>query len=467
MTHQMKKYSVNIVLVVGSDYSPGHQCEVEAVTRLRYLPSRRSVWEGRCCGKAVLLKVYDAHTKQQRDVNAEWQQANRLYSAGLGVATPLFLASTDAGEILVVYEFIENGQILGKYILDADAEGRENAFRQLIRIHAMQHEHGCYQSDDHLGNYLWSNGKLWILDAGSFVFSKAPLNTAARVDNMSCLSANIPLTFRSLYDEILVNEYSHELPMIDQLIPVKIRRRVLHYYKKTRRACSDFECFNSSGKKWIACSAIDSQLRQMLLSDPDQFFGHGADMVKDGRTCSVVDVEVNGKSYILKRYNQKSLIYRMTHCFITPRALVSWSNGHILKLFGVATPKPIACLLLKSGLLLSKGYLVMEKITGKPLDQLSHDVIKDSCNSIPSQFVSLCDQLDAMKAVHGDMKASNFIFDDTGVLQLIDLDSLVFHRSMNYYNQEQAKDLSRFMRNWANFPELVKLFRDRIELIGE
>jgi len=117
--------------------------------------------------------------------------------------------------------------------------------------------------------------------------------------------------------------------------------------------------------------------------------------------------------------------------------------------------------------LFSKGYLLMEKIPGVSLHKVDRADVADSRNDIPGQFVMLRHELDAIKAVHGDMKASNFILDDSGGLQLIDLDSLVFHVPNQHYEREKAKDLARFLRNWQDCPELLELFRSELAAISE
>ena len=464
---QQKQYRLVIQAVASSAYAEGDRLEIEAVECLRHLPGRRSVWRALCQGQTLLLKVYDIHAKQGRDADREWQHSTRLYQDGLAVAAPLFMASSDDGLMAVAYEFIAKGRDLAEHLGNADESERNDALRQLIQLHVLQHELGCFQSDDHLGNYLWSQGRLWMLDVGSCVFDSAPLGEAERIRNMAMLAANIPLPLRAAYDERLVDEYAVELPGLGQAISGAIRKRIKKYFKKTRRACSEFEYERRSGSAWLACRDIDPEIKRKLVEDPDQFFGAGKDMIKNGHTCSVVGIEENEKSYILKRYNRKPLGYRLLHMLMTPRALSNWSNGHVLRLFGIATPRPLACYTFTVGPLFSKGYLLMEKIPGVSLHKVNRADVADSRNDIPGQFVRLRHELDAIKAVHGDMKASNFILDDSGELQLIDLDSLVFHVPNQHYEREKAKDLARFLRNWQDCPELLELFRSELAAISE
>ena len=143
----------------------------------------------------------------------------------------------------------------------------------------------------------------------------------------------------------------------------------------------------------------------------------------------------------------------------TVRALTSWTGGHVLRLFGVPTPRPVACLIEKSGPLQKQAYLLMEKVSGEHLYWMDHAKVIDAGLGVPAQFASRWHELCLLRATHGDMKASNLILDDEGVLQLIDLDSILFHRSGRGYERQRGKDMARFMRNWKESPKVQEVFR--------
>ncbi len=234
-------------------------------------------------------------------------------------------------------------------------------------------------------------------------------------------------------------------------------------YCNSRRESAEVERESHPGLTWLGCRDLDPKLKKKLLADPDQFF-QDKPLLKDGNTCTVVEVEEGGKTYVLKRYNQKSLLYRCLHVFSTPRALLNWSNGLVLQSFGVATPQPLACLWLKScGGLLRKAYVLMEYVDGRSLSGIDRaEVMAGNPPTIPQQFARLWRKLDSLDATHGDFKASNFMIDRQGGLILIDLDSFQFHRVKAIKKRKQEKDLSRFMRNWKKDPQLLALFKDAL-----
>jgi len=232
---------------------------------------------------------------------------------------------------------------------------------------------------------------------------------------------------------------------------------VQRYYRQTRRGSADFVYERLEGRLCWSCRGVDSILKKNLLSDPDQFF-EGVSLLKNGNTCTVVELESDGKFYVLKRYNQKSFIYRLLHGFSTPRAVLNWSNGQVLRYFGVRTPRPLICVCEKSVGLLKKAYVLMEKVEGKPLSQVADRVFEAVDPPVPRQFADLWQELTALRTTHGDMKAANFMLNEKGQLVLIDLDSMRFHRSFRRMKHKQEKDLKRFLKNWEAKPSLREQF---------
>ena len=235
-------------------------------------------------------------------------------------------------------------------------------------------------------------------------------------------------------------------------------------YRNTRRESSTVELERYGAVTWRGLRDLDPCVKDQLIADPDQFF-KTRPLLKDGNTCTVVEVVEGGRSYILKRYNQKSFWYRCLHVLSTSRALKNWSNGMVLHSYGVVTPQPLACLLFKSSYgLLQKAYVLMECVDGQSLSGVDRSrLMAGSPSDIPRQFAQLWRQLDELNATHGDMKASNFMLDHQGQLNLIDLDSFQFHSSASELKRSQTKDLNRFMKNWSKDPEVMAAFKSALE----
>ncbi|BDS08462.1 hypothetical protein NT6N_35020 [Oceaniferula spumae] len=447
---------------------------VELKVCLRHLPERRTAWKANAEGCEAVVKVFHPHAKQKRDADAEWQNAQKLHSADLNIPKPLFLAKGDDGSLAVASAFIPNGGTLLEVLSSLEPENiasKTELYSALLELHARQHNSGCWQKDDHLGNYLCSDGEVYMLDAGSCMFLDRRLRIDERVANLALLTANVALPDHTVFMGCL-SAYLDACPAdldrsalsksLNETIPTAIDTRRKSYFKKTRRACTEFEREDANGRTWLGCRDLPADLKTQLIKNADHYFEHTA-LLKDGNTCTVVEVEHGGSSYVLKRYNRKPLLYRLRHCLSSPRALRSWTNGQVLRLFGVRTPRPVACLLIKSGLLMDKAYLLMDKISGEPLDTIDSERIFEPTGKIATEFVSRWHELDALNATHGDMKASNFMVDEDGNLSLIDLDGLKFDRNESEHQRRQQKDMARFMRNWSNDRKTADVFRKALE----
>lgn len=436
-------------------FEPKSTVSLALEERLRFLPGRRSVWKAVGATTTVLLKAYDVHPKQIRDAEREWTMATKLAQAGLKVAKPLFKARHPDGRLGVVFAFLPNGETLHHH---AEAD----TLRKLFQLVAAQHDAGFYQTDNHLGNYLTTHEDIIMLDSGSYQSASEPLGKDKRIQNLAILCATIPLRSRTLIDQSLSGYFEaspsvSDSPSFRDSLATATRKaantRLRRYLKKTRRTCTQFVHEEIGGRRWLACRDLSSTLAKELRENPNKFFD-GQPLLKDGNTCTVVKLNHGEDSFILKRYNAKRLSYRLSHTFSQPRALNSWSNGHALISFGVATPRPMACYCIYEGPLLKEAYLLMEEMVGVSLRHIPHP------ERFANAYASLCEELQLLQATHGDMKASNFITSENNSLTLIDLDSFRFHRTKVGYERQAARDRARFFRNWRNSPEVLATFRD-------
>ncbi|MCP5538045.1 MAG: hypothetical protein H7A51_17660 [Akkermansiaceae bacterium] len=432
MEQHNKTFSLVVTDAVAADFAQGDQLELVTTLCLRHLPGRRTVWRASCQGRDVLLKVFDRHPKQERDASREWFHSMGLHQAGLSTPAPLFRAKGGEGTLAVAFTFIPGGQTLSEVLADADEAMLATGFRQLLEMHGHQHRCGCYQSDDHLGNYLWSDGRIYMLDAGSCVLKQEVLGLGDRVKNMAMLTANISLAQRAVFDQVFpvyLDLCPDEMDRaafsqaMDSAVPQAIQKRLSSYLRKTRRSSSKLEQIDFTGKSWHALRAIDATLKSRLLDAPGQFFQGSvrkSERKDDGEHYSEVDVNHGGKSYILRHYPCPSWPYRARHYLATPRVLDIWSAGHTLRMVGLAAALPVACLVWKKYGAYAGGYLLLEKVAGQALD---------SAGDGSRQLNILAGHLKALGVSCRGVLASDFIVDDSGRLTMVDTSSIRFHRS--------------------------------------
>ncbi|MBT8037063.1 MAG: hypothetical protein KJO21_05920 [Verrucomicrobiae bacterium] len=438
MDQSQKRFRLTVEDTASADYSKSDELVVETSLCLRHLPGRRTVWKALCQGTDVLLKVFDPHPKQRRDVDREWNNTSKLYSAGLSIPAPLLRAKVDGGLVAVVYTFIEGGRTLDEVLVDADEATQSECMRQLVVMHVRQHALGSYQSDDHLGNYLWSGGQLYLLDAGSCVMKPNSLGLDDRVKNMAMLTANIPMAQRSHfelayshYEELCLEEIDPRgfKVAMARAVPEAVSKRLGSYLRKTRRSSSKLEHQDFPSLSWHACRDMDAALKGKLVENPEQFFKGKARLgsrSEQGERYAEVDIEHEGRSYVLRRYDQPSLGYRLCHFFSFPRALRVWSNGHALRMVGMASTRPVACMIYKKWGMQAENYVLLEKPAGEPLPTLDESDLEED---VKAQLVSVWRDLKFLRASHQGVIASDLMVDGNGRLSLVDTASIRFHQS--------------------------------------
>jgi serine/threonine-protein kinase RIO1 len=63
---------------------------------------------------------------------------------------------------------------------------------------------------------------------------------------------------------------------------------------------------------------------------------------------------------------------------------------------------------------------------------------------------------------HGDFKATNFIVADSGLF-IIDIEGMRRHIFEWSLRRALKRDCSRFMKNWADIPEVARIFQNQIK----
>jgi hypothetical protein len=63
---------------------------------------------------------------------------------------------------------------------------------------------------------------------------------------------------------------------------------------------------------------------------------------------------------------------------------------------------------------------------------------------------------------HGDSKTTNYLVTNSELF-ITDLDSMREHRFKGGFRHAFRRDLTRFMQNWTDLPEISRLFREEIK----
>jgi tRNA A-37 threonylcarbamoyl transferase component Bud32 len=178
-------------------------------------------------------------------------------------------------------------------------------------------------------------------------------------------------------------------------------------------------------------------------------------ILKTGDASYVSNITWNGKNIVVKRYDNKGFFHSLRHTIKKARARRAWLYAHFLEALDIDTPRALAYIEQRRGLLVWRSYLVTQYIEGKNLWLFLRDdgVPEQRKMDVIQQVVNLLDKLWKSRITHGDLKHTNVLITQNGPV-LTDLDGMIVHRCELLYGKKRAKDVERFIRKTNISPAL-------------
>lgn len=450
--------------------SPAGELRIEQW--LRVLPGQRYVARAAWRGQTVLAKLLvgaraERHFARERD--------GALLLAQQGLTTPALLEQglAEGQGAWLLFAFLD-----GAHSLDAAwqavehepalSDGQSAVLGEALASIAALHAKGLWQSDLHLDNLLRHQRQLYLIDGGGVraQIPGQPLSRDAVLDNLALFFAQLPTALEPFVEELLVHyllvNAEHALPLEALLKATHKARqaRVRDYLGKVGRDCTLFAV--ESGAAGIkAVRRSHAALLQPLLEDPDAFIAAGTSL-KQGGSATVAKVELEGRAYVVKRYNIKNLAHWLKRCWRPTRAWHSWVEGNRLDVLGIATPQPLAVWEPRRFGLRGRSYLVTEYVEGE--DIIARFKAHLGGSPPENELLALEQLLAAMlreRISHGDLKGTNLLWRE-GRWALIDLDALRQHGGEQSFREAFAKDRARLLRNWPADSALYRLLDERL-----
>lgn len=443
---------------------------------LRVLPGQRYVGVAQWCGRPVLAKLLVGN-KAARHFQRERDGALLLAEQGLN--TPQLLADGlhDGEGGWLLFEYLQGAESLWEAWRAVEHQTLLSADQQAVLAEALisiaqMHLKGLWQADLHLDNLLRHNGLLFVIDGGGVQVETAgkPLSRAKVLENLGVFFAQLPAELTPFIEELLVYYLlangEHALPLETLLKEVEkvCKWRLRDYLKKIARDCSLFAA--KVGAFGLQVVRRDKQAElQPLLSNLDQLTEQGH-IYKTGGAATVAQVQLQGRSLVVKRYNVKSLAHWLKRFWRPSRAWHSWVEGNRLQLLGIATPQPLAVLERRWCWLRGRAYLITEYCGGQDIIarfQAFHDGSPRESDllALDRLFAALLRE----RISHGDFKGHNLFWDERlACWSLIDLDAMQQHRSARSFARAYARDRARFLRNWPADSALHQLLNQRLPL---
>jgi tRNA A-37 threonylcarbamoyl transferase component Bud32 len=423
---------------------------------LRTIPGRRKVYDASWGNKSFIAKVFSHKISARRHLKREWHGLKLLASHGVSAPEPLFYGHTEDGQwVVVVQKIPESSTILDIFLKTPDPAKKLSLLVLICKEMAKQHTKGVLQKDLHLGNYLLREDKIFAIDAGQMQFLQREVDRKSSISQLAMLAFYLPdnntqsiTAFCEEYfkargwrfgkaDQTLFQKQlaAHQRRMLRKGLKKCMRTSKRQLRVKTNRYIAMFDKVFCQETKSLG-----------FIEELDKLMDEGQ-ILKNGNTCYVSRLMLNGQDVVVKRYNHKGFIHSLRHTIKKSRARRSWLQGHRLGMLNIATPKPLAYIEQLKKKLIWKSYLVTEYVDGQKLyDFLQNsNVTKEQHSMIIQQIKGLLDKMGEYHITHGDLKHTNILVTDNGPV-LTDLDGMKAHKLSWTYKSGRAKDLQRFMK---------------------
>jgi tRNA A-37 threonylcarbamoyl transferase component Bud32 len=310
------------------------------------------------------------------------------------------------------------------------------------------------QKDLHLGNFLLEGEKVYAFDAGEIQIRSRSINRRKSIRQLASL-INSELDLQNNFGKIFegymsVRGWSIKKPDQEYFEKSLVRERkksIRRALKKLQRTSQRYLRITEDSYRGV----IERQFSDKVV--PAEFFRQidalmdKGQILKNGRTCYVSRIKYGDRDIVVKRYNYKGIVHSIRHTLKGSRAKKCWLNGHRLGILNIDTPRPLAFFEKRKGPVLWKSYLVTEYTDGQILNEYFKENKENSelCTEIINQFKRLLDKLCEYGISHGDLKHTNVILTEHGLV-LTDLDGMKSHLLNLTCRKQNQKDFEDFKR---------------------
>lgn len=436
---------------------------------IRLLPGKRLVAFGQWGDKKIVAKLFYS-SKAKLHLKKEVAGIDALVAARIPTPKLLWQGITRDPKIYVlIFEQIDGVN------LDVIWQNKHNQEEIKQLMHAItlelatQHVLGIVQNDLHMKNFLISKKTIYTLDGSSISTFNDILPKEPSLNHLALFFAQLEIDTEPLQEE-LFQAYCKARGWIIKEADVEFLREAIlkwtekrwdNYEKKIHRNSTQFLRWQTSSALFL-CDRNYQKLPALkkLLKNPDAIFEDAnTRILKAGRSSTVALINTDKRSFVLKRYNIKSSWHWLRRCLRPSRAATSWRLAQRLRLFGIPTAKPIAFIENSFLGLRGKSYFLMEFVPGPDLGEYFSDYRTKDPNyeKVANKVSELFIHLAKLRLTHGDLKKTNILINEHNPV-LIDLDGMVEHFSIIGLKNALKKEMSRFMKNWEEQPDVYDLF---------
>lgn len=205
--------------------------------------------------------------------------------------------------------------------------------------------------------------------------------------------------------------------------------------------------------KRIFSEHVKTELRAALQGDIDTLMQTGV-VLKNDKTTTVVRVNIAGDDIIIKRYNARSAWHRVKRALRQSRAQRCWLMSQRFHQVGLHVAQPLAMVERRWGPFCSDAYFIAENVSGEELLAWLPQQTVAVQTQVSQQMQRVFALFQAHRLSHGDMKATNLLWQQDRVVML-DLDAAHAHQSHWFWLRCFRRDQKRFARNGQLFSSLI------------
>jgi len=447
----------------------GSSLDLQQVVRV--VKKKRLVCIALWQGEMVYAKVFigdNAKRYAQRDAKGiQYLQQHHIPTPALIQWTQ---APNEQAEVLLIKA---HPQAMNIEVVMKKSTGKERLGLALRVVETVAKHHlvNLIQTDLYFKNFLIEGETVLTID-GDGIRQYRQITDKQAIENLSILLSKLDVLDIEAWLAELLKCY-HQVnpkPILDidainqQLNKHRLKVASQYASKKVFRQCSDV----SVRQTWQSFMAITSDDAKTISFDVlDHIDSHlvGADLLKDGNSCTVMLATFGQTPTVIKRYNIKNIMHLISRMWRPSRASASWENASRLCLLEIPTPAPIALFETRFFGFRGKAYFLSEYVEAPDIAQF-FALIKDKDLRAMTvrKTVELFYRLYLLKLSHGDMKATNVKVVDNAPM-LIDLDSMKQHTWHYFAQKAHVRDLKRFMQNWKHDTSLYNAFLKNFKVI--
>ena len=439
---------------------------------IRMVPKKRLVAFGLWQGKPAVAKLFFDLSRANRHMERDARGIKLLQKNKIPTPALYYEGGTQDKQIKVlIFERMMDSKNLNEIWQNKKSIQEILPLLKAIMIElAIQHMLGVRQSDLHFKNFLITENNIYTLDGAEVELLLQPLNIKLSIENIALFLSQLGVGV-SEYQEELFKHYARARNWLLKKEDITSLFEAIKHWNKLRWNKQEKKIFRNSTnyaalqhKAYIGMydrEYISSALME-ILQHPDQAFIHKtANFLKVGGSSTVVKITLDGRDFVVKRYNIKHFRHFLRRCLRPTRAVKSWRFAQKLILFSIPTAKPIAFLEERKFGLRGKSYFITEYISDVNAGDYFfkwHDQ-EDKVTRMTKLITELLNSINQLAVTHGDLKITNILIDQHEQPLVIDLDSAVEHATSFSLERTRKGEIERFLRNFHTQPTLHHQFK--------